>query len=229
MADIEFPSNGSTATGYLSERSSGKGPGVIVIQEWWGLNDQIKRTSDRFAEEGFVALAPDLFHGEAASYEEPDEAGKLFMALDAERAARDVAGAAKWLSNHENTAGHKVGVIGFCMGGKLALLTGSVAPEEVGAVVDMYGIHPNIHPDYSRMKAVVLGLFAENDGSIPPEARQALSDELTAAGVNHEFHAYPGVDHAFMNDDRKDVYNEAVAQDAWGRILAFFNSNLNPS
>jgi carboxymethylenebutenolidase len=223
---VEFPSNGNSANGYLAEPPSGNGPGLIVIQEWWGLNDQIKRTADRFAAEGFVALAPDLFHGEAATYEEPNEAGKLLMALDADRAAQDVAGAARWLKAHEATTGIKVGVVGFCMGGKLALLTGSVAPEEVGAIVDMYGIHPNIHPDYSKMKAAVLGLFAGDDGSIPPEARQALSDELSAAGVSHEFHTYPGVDHAFMNEDREGVHDEEASRDAWGRILAFFRSNL---
>src|SRR4051812_46723849 len=124
--DVEFQSNGGTASGYLALPTVDRAPGVIVIQEWWGLNDQIRRTADRFAQEGFVALAPDFYHGEGARIGEPDAAGKLLMALDIDRAARDARGAAQFLAKHPAVRGSRVGVIGYCMGGQLALLTGTV-------------------------------------------------------------------------------------------------------
>jgi carboxymethylenebutenolidase len=225
-SDVEFESNGGTATGYLAVPGSGNGPGVIVIQEWWGLNDQVKGVADRFAQDGFVALAPDLFHGKSARIGEPDEAGKLMMALNIETAAKDVRGAAQFLKSHQATTASKVGVIGFCMGGQLALLTGTVAPDDVGAVVDCYGIHPNVRPDFSKLKGAVLAIFAEKDGFVDDAARQALDQQLASAGVAHEMHTYPGVDHAFMNEQRPDAYDKEAAEDAWARALKFFRGNL---
>jgi carboxymethylenebutenolidase len=224
--DVEFASNGATAGGYLALPPSGSGPGVLVIQEWWGLNDQIRRTADRFASEGFVALAPDFYHGQEVKIGEPDEAGKMLMALDIDRAGKDARGAARYLVNHPATRGDKVGVIGYCMGGQLALLTGTVAPDEIGAVVDMYGIHPNVQPDFSKMHARVLALFAELDGFVNQEARQNLAQQMQQAGVRYDAHTYPGVDHAFMNDERPEVYREDVAEDAWRRVLDFLRREL---
>jgi carboxymethylenebutenolidase len=221
--NVTFPSNGGTAEGYLAKPASGSGSGVIVVQEWWGLNDQIKGAADRFASEGFTALAPDFYHGEAAAPGEPDQAGKLMMALNIDQVAKDGRGAAAYLAKE---TGGTVGVIGFCMGGQLALLTGTVAPDEVAAVVDMYGIHPAVKPDYSKMKAVVLALFAGKDGSNPPESREALAKELEAAGVRYTMDVYPDCDHAFMNEQRTDAYNKEAAEDAWSRILPFFRENL---
>lgn len=220
---VSFKANGGTAEGYLATPASGAGAGVIVIQEWWGLNDQIKSVADMLAREGFVALAPDFYHGAGAAIGEPDEAGKLMMALEAGRAAADARGAAEYLSA---LTGGTVGVIGFCMGGQLSLLTGTVAPDGVGAVVDCYGIHPNIKPDYSKMRAPVLGLFAGNDEHVDDAARSALAEALTKAGVAHEIHVYPGVEHGFLNDQRPDAYDKDAAEDAWGRILAFYRANL---
>jgi carboxymethylenebutenolidase len=221
--EVQFPSNGGTASGYLAEPDAGRGPGVIVIQEWWGLNDQIRRTADRFAQEGLTALAPDFYHGQAARIGEPDDAGKLMMALNIDQAARDARGAAAYLAQR---TGGRVGVIGFCMGGQLALMTGTVAPEHVAAVVDMYGIHPNVKPDYSQMRAAVLAVFAEKDEMVDDAARQNLAQQLQANGVRYQSHVYPGVDHAFMNDDRPEVYEPATVQDAWRRILDFFRTEL---
>src|SRR5512144_1913528 len=136
---VEFPTNGHITQGYLATPASGKGPGVLVIQEWWGLVPHIKDVCDRFAAEGFSALAPDMYHGETAS--EPDGAGKLFMALNIAQAERDLAGAARYLAGHASTA--KLGAVGFCMGGQLALFAGCVAGN-IGAVVDFYGVHPNV-------------------------------------------------------------------------------------
>src|SRR5437016_3547506 len=114
---VEFPSNGHTCSGYLSAPRGGRGPGVVVIQEYWGLVPQIRSVCDRFAADGFVALAPDLFHGKTAGLTEPDQAGKLLMELQLDEAARDMLGAARWLAASERTAGDRVGITGFCMGG----------------------------------------------------------------------------------------------------------------
>src|SRR5437868_15034201 len=127
--NVEFPSNGTTGHGYLAVPASGSGPGVIVIQEWWGLVDHIKDVCDRFAAEGFVALAPDLYHGETTT--EPDEAGKLMMAMNLGQAGRDMGGAVTYLQGHDATAGGPVGVTGFCMGGGLAMVLATQPGDDV--------------------------------------------------------------------------------------------------
>jgi carboxymethylenebutenolidase len=218
---VEFPSNGQTAKGYLATPASGKGPGVLVIQEWWGLVGHIKNVCDRFAAAGFSALAPDLYHGETAS--EPDAAGKLFMALNIERAEKDLAGAAKYLAGHSSTA--KLGAVGFCMGGQLALFAGCTNAS-VGAVVDFYGIHPHVKPDYARLNGPVLGLFAEKDTFVTPQTAREVEAGIKKAGKPVEIHIYPGVDHGFFNDERADVHNKPAAEDAWRRTLDLFKKSL---
>jgi len=218
---VDFPSNGGTTKGYLSLPASGKGPGVLVLQEWWGLVGHIKSVADRFAAAGYSALAPDLYHGQTAN--EPDGAGKLFMALNIAQAEKDLRGAAKHLAPHSSTA--KLGAVGFCMGGQLALFAGCVS-DYVGAVVDFYGIHPNVKPDYSKLSGPVLGLFAEKDGFVKPEDARAMEAAVKAAGKSVEVHIYPGVDHAFFNDENKAAYDKATADDAWRRTLAHFQKNL---
>jgi len=220
---VDFSSNGSTATGYLSKPEPGKGPGVIVIQEWWGLVDHIKDVADRFAREGFVALAPDLYHGKTAR--SPDEAGKLFMALNIDRAEKDLRGAIQFVLAQEETAGEKVGTAGFCMGGQLSLYAACANPN-VGACVNFYGIHPNVHPNIANLQAPVLGFFAEKDGSVTLEAAQKLESQIKSAGKRVEFHIYPGVGHAFFNDTRAEVYNEVYAKQSWERMLKFFREHL---
>src|SRR3954463_13740583 len=122
----EFKSNGGTATGYLVPAVSGSGPGVIVVQEWWGLNPQIKHVCERLANEGFTALAPDLYHGELAEHDEMDKAGHLMTTLPMDRAAKDMSGAVDFLAGHAATAGEGLGVMGFCMGGGLSLVLGTL-------------------------------------------------------------------------------------------------------
>ena len=218
---VEFPTNGHTTQGYLATPASGKGPGVLVIQEWWGLVPHIKDVCDRFAAEGFSALAPDMYHGETAS--EPDAAGKLFMALNIAQAEKDLAGAAKYLTGHSSTA--KLGAVGFCMGGQLALFAGCLEPR-IGAVVDFYGVHPNVNPDYSRLSGPVLGLFAEKDAFVTPATARGVEAAIKKAGKPVEVHIYPGVDHAFFNNDNTAAYDKAAAGDAWRRTLAHFRSHL---
>jgi carboxymethylenebutenolidase len=221
---VEFASNGGRASGYLSSPNAGPRPGVLVIQEWWGLNSHVRSLADRFAGEGFVALAPDLYHGNETR--EPDEAGKLLMALNVEQAASDLRGAASYLLGQGGAIGGRLGVVGFCMGGQLALYAGTVAPDQIGAVVDFYGIHPNVKPDWSKLQAPVLGLFAEKDGMVSPAVVRDLEEQLKAAGKEVETHIYPGVDHAFLNDERPEVYSPDAASDAWRRTLAFLRAHL---
>jgi carboxymethylenebutenolidase len=220
---VEFASNGGKAQGYLATPASGGGPGVIVIQEWWGLVAHIKAVADRFAAAGFVALAPDLYRGE--STQKPDDAGRLMMALDIDRAARDLEGAVAYLLSRQGVAPRRVGVVGFCMGGQLALAT-ACRSASVGACVDFYGVHPNVKLDFAKLGAPVLGLFAERDGFVTPEVARKLEQDVRKAGKPIEIHVYPGADHAFFNDTRPDVYNREAATDAWNRTTQFFRRHL---
>jgi carboxymethylenebutenolidase len=191
---------------------------VIVIQEWWGLVDHIKNVCDRFAEAGFVALAPDLYHGQTAK--SPDEAGKLMMALRIDEAEQDLSGAVQYLLDHDAVTGDKVGCVGFCMGGALALYAAS-KNSNIGACVVFYGIHPNVKPDLANLQAPVLGNFAEKDRSVPTDKVNELEQQLKALGKQVDFKIYPGTDHAFFNDTRPEVYNAQAAADAWQRTIQF--------
>lgn len=220
---VSFPSNGGTTEGYLALPAEGRGPGVIVIQEWWGLVPHIKDVADRFASEGFVALAPDLYHGQQTK--SPDEAGKLMMALNISQAEKDLRGAVQYLAQHESVSGEKVGSIGFCMGGVLSLYAATENPQ-IGACVIFYGIHPKVQPDLGKLQAPVLGIYAENDSSVPPAAVRELESKLKAAGKQVEMHIYPNTDHAFFNNTRPEVYNPEAAADAWRRTVEFLKSEL---
>ena len=217
---IDFPSNSTKTSAYLATPPSGKGPGVLVIQEWWGLVRHIKNVCDRLAAEGFTALAPDMYHGKTAN--EPDGAGKLFMALNIAQAEKDLRGAAQYLAGQSSTK--KLGAVGFCMGGQLALYAATLNPS-IGACVNFYGIHPNVKPDYSKLAGPVLGLFAEKDGFVTPQVAKETDAAIKKAGKPSEIHIYPGVDHGFFNDER-EVYDKAAAADAWKRLLAFFRAHL---
>ncbi|MCO4320051.1 dienelactone hydrolase family protein [Aliidiomarina quisquiliarum] len=221
---IEFNSNGTQSQGYLATPAAGKGPAIIVLQEWWGLVDHIKDICDRFAAAGFVALAPDLYHGESTT--SPDNAGRLMMAINIERTENDLRGAVNYLLEHEATTGNKVGTVGFCMGGQLSLYA-ACANDKVGACVNFYGIHPDVKPNLATLQAPVLGFFAENDSSVPPAAARQLESDLKAAGKEVEIHIYPGVDHAFFNNTRPEVFHQESAQDAWAKMLSFFQTELN--
>lgn len=218
---VSFKSNGSMGSGYLAD---GGGPGVIVIQEWWGLVPHIKDVADRFAAAGFTALAPDLYRGEAAS--EPDEAGKLMMGLKLDRAGKDLSGAIDFLQ--ERTGRSKVGVVGYCMGGGLTLTLACQRPDAVAAAAPFYGVIPwaEAQPDWDAITAVVEGHYAEKDAFASPEAARALEADLKGRGKDATFHIYPGTDHAFFNDDRPEVFNAAAAATAWSRVLALFRANL---
>ncbi|HWI04507.1 MAG TPA: dienelactone hydrolase family protein [Acidimicrobiales bacterium] len=224
---VEFPSNGATGGGYLAPASEGAGLGVIVVQEWWGLVDHIVDVCDRFAAEGFTALAPDLYHGKTVPNREPDEAAKAAMALDVERAARDLSGAADFLQAHEAVRGRGVGVVGFGTGGGLALWLATLRPDAVRAAVPFYGIAPEgAEPEWSALAAPVEGHYAEHDGTASPEAVTAFESRLTEAGTDVRIFTYPGTGHAFFNDTRPEVYDEDAARQAWVRTLEFLRSKL---
>jgi carboxymethylenebutenolidase len=223
---ITFPSNGTEGRGYLAVPESGSGPGLVVIQEWWGLNDQIKETCDAFAGEGFVALAPDLYRGALTS--EPDEAGKMMMALNIERAAKDMAGAIDALKSNPSVTSTGVGVTGFCMGGGLALWLATLRPDDVVAVVPYYGLipWPGAQPDYSVLRAPVLGHYAANDDFANPESVRALETQLHELGKPAEFFIYPDADHAFSNHHRAEVFHPEHATTAWRRTIDFFRIHV---
>jgi len=221
---VSFASNGGTTHGYLAT-PTGAGPGVIVIQEWWGLVPHIKHICDRLAAEGFTALAPDLYHGRTTTA--PDEAGRLMMALNIGQAAKDLNGAVAFLLGHKAAAGKRtVGVIGFCMGGQLALSAACENPA-IGACVDFYGIHPNVKPKLSGLQAPILGIFGEQDGSVTPAAVRKLEADLNKAGKKSDFTIYPNAGHAFFNDARPDVYHEESARKAWQKTCAFLRQQLS--
>jgi len=220
---VTFPSNGGAAAGHLAVPASGSGHGVIVLQEWWGLVPHIEEVCDRFAAEGFTALAPDLYHGKTTK--SPDDAGKLMMALNIEQVEKDLRGAVQYLLNHEATAGDRLGCVGFCMGGQLSLFAACKNPA-IGACVVYYGVHPAVKPPLGDLQAPVLGFFAEKDGSVTPDVVRDLEDRLRAAGKNPDFHIYPGTQHAFFNDQRPEVYDAGAAGDSWKRMLGFYREQL---
>lgn len=218
---VSFPANGGTASGYLARPEGGSGKGVVVIQEWWGLNDNIKGIADRFAAEGFVALAPDLYHGTVTN--EPDEAGKMLMALNIEQAEADLRGSVNYL---KDLTGGPVGTVGFCMGGALSLFAACKNGEAVGACVDFYGGHPAVRYDWAGLKAPFLGIWAEHDDFVNPNIPN-IESGVKASGVSYEAVTYPGTQHAFFNDEHVGTsYNAEAADDAWQKTLAFFRKHL---
>jgi carboxymethylenebutenolidase len=217
---VSFPSNGSSAEGYFVRPDAGSGPGLIVIQEWWGLNDHVKDVAERFAVEGFVVLAPDLYHGKITA--EPDEAQKLMMAMKMDEAAKDMSGAYDYLKQHESTNG-KVGSIGYCMGGGLSLYISTLKPMD--ATVVYYGVLSGVQPDLVQIKGPVQGHYAENDGWASPEVAHGLETQLRELGKQAEFHIYPGAGHAFFNDTGS-AYDPEAANLAWQRTLEFLRRQL---
>lgn len=215
---IEFPANGHSGSGYLAIPPSGSGPGVLVLQEWWGLVDHIKDVCDRLAREGFVALAPDFYHGTATR--KPDEAGKLFMALNIANAGADLRGAADALRQLPAVTSKRVGAMGFCMGGQLAMYAGAEYPDRLAAVVNFYGIHPKVRVDPAKLTVPLLAHFAKRDNSVKEADARTLVGKIAAAGGSVEAHFYDA-DHAFFNDTRPTVYDKPSAAAAWERTLAF--------
>jgi carboxymethylenebutenolidase len=222
--NVTFASNGGTAHGYLTLPTMGQGPGVVVIQEWWGLTDHVADVTDRFAQEGFVALAPDLFGGRTTH--DAQEAARLLRELPVDGAARDLAGAVDHLLEHDSVIGRSVGVVGFCMGGKFALVLAAQQGSRVAAVVPFYGMPSIAETDFSGLTAHVLGHYGEHDRTISAEVVGQLRAALQSqAGVDPTIHFYPA-GHAFFNDRNPASYHQDSARLAWSRTLDFLHTHL---
>ena len=219
---ISFPrTSGGTAQGYLAEAKDPKAPGVVVIQEWWGLQGQIKSVCDRLAEAGFTALAPDLFGGKVVPYHDSAAANAAMGTLDFKKETDEsVRGAAKYLA----ARGAKVGLTGFCMGGAITII-GAVHIPELSAAVCFYGIPPETVAAPKDIRVPLQCHFAAQDDWCTPAAVADFEKKLQAAGKKFEIHSYPGR-HAFMNSDRKEVHDPAAAKQAWDRCVAFFEKHL---
>jgi len=228
MPDVEFQANGGTAPGYLANPESGSGPGVVVLQEWWGLEDHIRDICDRFAAEGFFALAPDLYRGETT--EQPDEAEQKMMAMSMDQAEKDMRGAVDYLASRDGVTGDGVGAVGFCLGGGLAVWAATVNPK-VDAVVTYYYVMPHGKPDLSKIDAPVLGHFGTADEMVSVDDAQGLGKEISeATGQPVEFEYYEGAGHAFFNDtNRLGTYDEGAAKKSWQRTVDFLGSKLGGS
>jgi carboxymethylenebutenolidase len=226
---VEFKSNGNTASGYLVRPPSGSGPGVLVIQEWWGVDDDLKTMADRLAEAGFVALVPDLYHGEVAGHDEMDKAGELMNSLPPDRAARDMSGAVDFLAGHDAVTGDGVGVVGFCMGGMLTFLIAAGRGDKVTAAVPFYGFpQGEMEPDWSGLTAAVRGHMAENDDFFPPDAAKALEAKLQGMGKDVQLTVHPGTGHAFMGPHNAlGTLDEDKAAEIWPQVTAFLHEKLD--
>ncbi len=225
---VEFASNGGTAAGYLAVPDGGTGPGVIVVQEWWGLDSGIKEMADRLAAAGFVALAPDLYHGQIAGHTEMDKAGELMNALPPDRAARDMSGAVDYLADHDATTGDGIGVMGFCMGGLLTFVLAALRPDKIKAAVPFYGFpQGDDQPDYSKIEAAIQGHMAENDDFFSPDAAKQLEQRLTELGKDATLTVYPGTGHAFMAPHNAlGTHDAALAEQIWPKATAFLHDHL---
>jgi carboxymethylenebutenolidase len=219
---ISFPRvDGKPARGYLAEAQTARGPGVAVIQEWWGLQGQIESVCDRLAEAGFTALAPDLYGGKVVPYHDQAAAAAAMQALDFREATEQaVRGAVKFLASR----GGKVGLTGFCMGGAVTVIGAAKIPE-LSAAVAFYGLPPPQVASAKDVRVPLQGHFASRDGWITPQAVDQLEKDLRAAGKTFEIHRYEG-DHAFMNSERGEVYSAEAAKLAWERMIGFFRKHL---
>lgn len=225
---IQFASNGGTAGGYLALPAAGAGPGVMVIQEWWGLVPQLQGVCDRLADAGYVALAPDLYHGELAAHDEMDKASHLMSTLDMDHAVVDMGGAITALLELDEVSGDAVGVVGYCMGGMLSLLIAAHEGDRVAAVAPFCGAPlGDGGPDWSGLTAKVVGHFAENDDFFPPAAVLRLGENLRSEGKDVSFTVYPGSGHAFTNEENAlGTYDESLDKQTWGDVLELFSRTL---
>ncbi len=224
---IHFASSPGEASGYLAgPGGSGKHPGLIVIQEWWGLNDWIKAQADRFAKQGYVALAPDLYRGKSTT--DPNEAHELMRGMPEDRAMADLKAAFNVLAKRKDVDAKRIAVIGWCMGGGYALMLGIDEPRLAGVVMN-YGHLVTDPKTIAAIKPPILGNFGADDRGIPPTDVRTFESELKKDGKAADIKIYEGAGHGFMNPNNKDGYVKTATKDAWDRIDAFLKKRLSRS
>jgi carboxymethylenebutenolidase len=225
LQNVTFGSNGATAHGYLALPAGGSGPGVVVIQEWWGLTSHIAEVANRLAEAGFVALAPDLFGG--VTTHDADEAGKLMQDLPVDQAARDLGGAVDYLLHHDAVTSSTVGAVGFCMGGGFVLVLAAQQGDKIGAAVAFYAVLGEDYPSFENLSAPVLGHFGEQDAFQSTEAVQELAATIERqTGRRPDFRFYPA-GHAFFNDENLlGTYDPEQTAKAWNATVDFLREHL---
>lgn len=213
--------DGKDASGYLANAARGNAPGVVVIQEWWGLSDQIKGLCDRFALAGFDALAPDLYNGKVVPYHDTDSANNEMNSLDfMDATTQTVRGAAQYLARN----GAKVGLTGFCLGGAVTIIGATKIPELAAGVV-FYGIPPEQAAKPADVKIPLQAHFANKDDWCTPELVNGFEKAMKAAGKSLELFRYDA-EHAFVNEQRQSVHDREAAELAWGRATEFFRKHL---
>jgi carboxymethylenebutenolidase len=221
--NVHFPSGGGTAHGYLALPNGGSGPGVIVIQEWWGLTTHIISVADRLAAAGYVALAPDLYGG--VTTHDPVEASRLKQELPVAGAVRDLTGAIDFLVQRDDVEGDVVGAVGFCMGGGFVLTLAASEPRRIGGAVAFYGLPPE-DVELSQIAAPVMAHYAFDDHTIDVDDALKVIGRIRPAGQQVSVHLYPA-DHAFFNDENpRGNYVPELARVAWSRTLEFLESTL---
>jgi carboxymethylenebutenolidase len=222
-----FQVDGKTFNGYLAKPPHGSGPGVLVLHAWWGLTEPFQQVCDQLAQAGFVALAPDLYHGKTTASVEEAEALVEALDQDLERVRGDIAAAMQFLLQHTATHqadGHgKLALVGFSLGGAYALDTSVTLAQEIAAVVTFYASYPGL--DFSGANAAYLCHFAENDPFEPAESVAVMEQELRAAGRQATFYTYPGTKHWFFEENRPE-YDAEAARLAWERTIAFLHERL---
>jgi carboxymethylenebutenolidase len=228
VQNVTFASNGATAHGYLALPDSGRGPGVVVIQEWWGLTTHIVDVTNRLATDGFVALAPDLYGG--TTTHDAEEAGKLMQELPVQQAARDLGGAVDYLLGHEAVTSSKIGAVGFCMGGGFVLVLAAQQGDKIGAAVPFYAVLGEDYPSFENLSAPVLGHFGEQDEfQSHDQVRELAATIEQQSGKRPDFRFYPA-GHAFFNDENLlGTYDPDQATKAWEATVSFLRAHLRGS
>ena len=224
---VQYPSEGVTMQAFLvTPDGSGPSPAVIVVQEWWGLNEHVKDIARRLAREGFAAIAPDMYSrlGHQLTTD-ASEAGKLMGMLSMEDGLKDLQATLGYLKTVQGVDPTRIGVTGFCMGGGYALMLPCVS-REIKAAAPFYGPVPNPDTPLKDLACPLLYIYGEDDGWITRTDVQRLRDAMKKYNKTGEVKTYPGAPHAFFNDTRKDVYKEAEAKDAWSRTLTLFKKQL---
>lgn len=221
---VSYKSGDETVTGYLAlPDSPGRHPGVVVIHEWWGLNDWVKEQAQKFAEQRYAALAVDLYRGKSTA--NPDEAHELMRGMPQDRAVRDLKAAFDYLASRSDVDKNKIGSIGWCMGGGLSLQLAVSEPRLAACVVN-YGPMPTDPAGIRKIHAPVLGNFGAEDRGIPPDAVRAFEKSMKADNKKIDIKIYDGAGHAFQNPNNVEGYRQDATMDAWARMLAFFGKTL---